>query len=414
LRTHEKVALAVLASTAVFAARPAAAAPMDPTPDRLYLDNPGLKQIGSPLSCQQVAANPNAALPSLKGQMPNNFPCLPNNVAWGNMMYELGHAIAPTAFHPARTTGFGGFSLSLEANYAKINADQADSTGTQYWHQGTQGNPQPNGSFSTVNSGPDSVLQIYTLKARKGLPFGFEITGALGLVANTTLWLGGADIHWAVLEGYRTGFLGYLPDISIGGGVRTLSGQQEFYLTTVGIDGELSKPIALADSAVLTPYIGVQRLIIYANSSIVNLTPSVDPVGQCGYAGQNVKDNPLAPGNTGQTVPGDPASKAWPKGQFDGSPVCKNELSNHAPNNSDFNNQSVFQKQTFNTWRGIVGLTYRYELLYLAGQFALDMEDASAENSGLSGGPMVNGQPSTFALSGGRLWTLSLEAGVFF
>jgi len=158
----------------------------------------------------------------------------------------------------------------------------------------------------------------------------------------------------------------------------------------------------------------VQRLIIYANSSIVNLTPSVDPVAQCGYAGQNVKDNPLAPGNTGLTVPGDPNSKAWPKGQFDGSPVCKNELSNHAPNNSDFNNQSVFQKQTFNTWRGIVGLTYRYELLYLAGQFALDMEDASAENSGLSGGPMSNGQPSTWALSGGRLWTLSLEAGVFF
>lgn len=414
MRTHEKVALAVLASAAVFAARPALAAPMDPTPDRLYLDNPGL--AGSGLNCQQVASNPNAVLTNSKlgGQMPNSFPCLPNNVAWANMMYELGHAIAPTAFHPARTTGFGGFALSLEASYAHINADGTDSTGTQYWHQGTQGNPTPNGSFSTVNSGPDSILQIYTLKARKGLPFGFEIAGALGLIANTTMWLGGADVHWAVLEGYRTGFLGYIPDISIGGGVRTLSGQQSFYLTTVGIDAELSKPIALADSAVLTPYIGAQRLIIYANSSIVNLTPSVDPLQACGFAGNNVVDNPLAPGNTGQTVPGDPKSKPWPKGQFDGSPVCKNELSNHAPNNSDFNNQTVFQKQTFNTWRGIAGLTYRYELLYLAAQFALDMEDSSAENSGLSGGPMVNGSASTFALSGARQWTLSLEAGVFF
>ncbi|HEX8794228.1 MAG TPA: hypothetical protein VF765_24965 [Polyangiaceae bacterium] len=421
MRTHEKVALAVLASAAVFAARSAWAAPMDPTPDRLFLDNPGL--AGSGLNCQGVASNPESVLANAGIQkrggsaaLPNAYPCLPNNAAWANMMYELGHAIAPTAFHPARTTGYGGFALSLEASYAKINADGTDGNGVQYWHQGTQGNPQPNGSFSTVNSGPDSILQIYTLKARKGLPFGFEIAGALGLIANTTLWLGGADLHWAILEGYRTGFLGYIPDISIGGGVRTLSGQQSFYLTTVGIDAELSKPIALADSAVLTPYIGAQRLIIYANSSIVNLTPSVDPLQACGYAGQNVADNPLAPGNTGLTVPNDPKSKPWTKGQFDGSPVCKNTLSNHAPNNSDFNNQSVFQKQTFNTWRGIAGLTYRYELLYLAAQFALDMEDSSAENSGLSGGPIdpKTGSSTTFALSGARQWTLSLEAGVFF
>lgn len=398
MRTLEKVALAVLASTACVAAaaRPAWAAPMDPTPDRLYLDNPGL--AGSGMTCQDVASNPNAVLsnPKLKGHLPNEFPCLPNNVAWANMMFELGHAIAPSAFHPARTTGFGGFALSLEASYAHINADATDSTGTQYWHTGTQGTPQPNGSFSTTNSNPDSILQIYTLKARKGLPFGFEIAGALGLVANTTMWVGGADLHWAILEGYRTGILGYLPDIAIGGGVRTLSGQQEFYLTTVGIDAELSKPIALADSAVLTPYIGAQRLMIYANSSIVNLTPSVDPLQQCGYEGTNVQGNPAA------TPP------------YDGSPVCKNKLSNGAANNSDFNNQSVFQKQTFQTWRGIVGLTYRYELLYLAGQFALDMEDPSAENSNLTGGPMQNGSPSTFNLTGSRQWTLSLEAGVFF
>jgi hypothetical protein len=118
LRTYEKVALAVLASTACVAAaaRPAWAAPMDPTPDRLYLDNPGLK--GSNLTCQQVAQNPNLVLTNqaLKGNEPNAYPCLPNNVAWAHMMYELGHAIAPTAFHPARTTGFGGFALSLEAS----------------------------------------------------------------------------------------------------------------------------------------------------------------------------------------------------------------------------------------------------------------------------------------------------------
>jgi len=387
---------------------------MDPTTDRLFLepvDNKGKATLPSGISCQDVAKNPNLALgPRFPaGSLPNKYPCVANNSGWANMMHELGYAIAPSAFHPARTTGFGGFALSLEGSYAHINADNTDANGVQYWHQGTQGPTQPSGAFGTSNSNPDSIIQVYSLKARKGLPFGFEITGALGLITNTTLWVGGADVHWAILEGYRTGILGYLPDIAIGGGVRTLSGQQSFYLTTVGIDAQISKPIALADSAVLTPYIGAQRLIIYANSALVNLTPSVDAMAQCGYLGNNVKGGPKqAPGNQSPTLPNgkpNPGYSPW-----DGSPVCSNKLSNGAPNNSDFNNQTVFQKQQFYDWRGIAGLTYRYELLWVAGQFAMDMEDPSAENSNLSGG--AGG--STFNLSGARQWTISLETGVFF
>ena len=86
--------------------------------------------------------------------------CLPNNVSWSNMMSELGYAIAPTAFHPARTTGFGGFALSFEASFAHINADATDKTGTQYWHQGTQGTVDPNThAFSTQNRSPDSFIR---------------------------------------------------------------------------------------------------------------------------------------------------------------------------------------------------------------------------------------------------------------
>jgi hypothetical protein len=380
LRNLSKVALAAASSVAALAlAAPAQASPMDITPDRLYLNPPGLP---AGWNCQSIAANPNGfakAHPLPKGA--TDVPaCLPDNAGWANLMSELGYAIAPSAFHPARTTGFGGFSLSLEASYAHINADAVDSNGVQYWHQGTQGSTQPNGSFGTSNSSPDSVLQVYTLKARKGLPFGFEITGALGYVANTTMWVGGADIHWALLEGYRTGVLGYIPDLSIGGGVRTMSGQSSFYLTTVGIDATASKPIPLADSAVLTPYIGAQRLIIYANSTDVNLTPNADALAVCGYGGIN------------------PTT---------GGPVCHNGTYG----NADFNNLNVFQKQTFYRWRGLAGLTYRYELLYLAGQFAMDMEDPGAENSNLSGAFLSN---QSVSVTGARQWTLSLEAGVFF
>jgi hypothetical protein len=392
LRTHLKAAFLVASSFAAVAVAPCAlAAPMDPAPERLYMQPPGLP---NGISCQDVAHDPQTFL-TKTGQSPNNYPCLPNNVSWANMMSELAYAIAPSAFHPARTTGFGGFALSLEASFAHINANAVDSTGTQYWHKGTQGAVDPaTHNFSTVDNNPDSLLQIYTLKARKGLGFGFEVTGALGYLANTSLWVGGADIHWALLEGYRTGFLGYLPDIAVGGGVRTLGGSPKFFLTTVGIDAQVSKPIALADSAVLTPYIGGQRLLLFADSTVVSLTPDVDPLAQCGYQGANVPGNKLA----------NPSMD--PTHAYDGGPVCANKLTapngGKVDNNSDFNNQVTFAKLRAQRWRAIAGLAYRYEVLYLAGQFAMDVEDPGGENNSSAG------------VSGDKQWTVSVEAGVFF
>lgn len=385
MRTLTKVALA-LASSVVLAEAPAQASPMDVEPGRLVLQPTTIAGNKAPFNtCQGIAAQPNQFAHSVyanqivNGALPA---CIPDNDGWANMMAELGYAIAPSAFHPARTTGFGGFALSIEASYAHINGDNHDANGVQYWHAGTQGPTLPNGSFGTSNQTPDSILQIYTLKARKGLPFGFELAGALGYIANTTLWIGGADVHWALLEGYRTGILGYLPDISIGGGVRTLSGQSDFYLTTAGFDGQISKPLTLSDAAVLTPYVGAQRLITWANSANVNLAPNVDVLQVCGYGGVN---------------------------QTTGAANC----SNGGYGNAAYNDQTVFQKQTFYRWRGIAGVTYRYELLYLAGQFAFDLEDPSAENSNMSNNAaQPYNQPIT--LSGSRQWTFSLEAGVFF
>jgi hypothetical protein len=352
--------LAMLAALAV--ERPALAGNMDPTPERLATCS------GSPLACT------------------------PNNVAWANMMSELGMAIAPTAFHSARSTGLGGFALSLETSFTHVNAD-ATAGGIPYWHLGTQGPTDPNThAFSVVNNNPDSILGVYSLKARKGLGYGFEIAGDLGYLANTSLWVGGADLRWALLEGYRTGFLGYLPDVSIGGGVRTLGGSSKFFLTTVGIDAQISKPFAIDDSAVLTPYVGGQRVIIFADSSVVDLTPTVDPlVGQsgypCGYLGPNVPGNPNA-------TAGNLANGQVPN---DGTPICKN--SNRG--NADFNNDTTFQRARIHRWRWLAGLNYRFEILYLAAQFAMDLTDPSAENGNLG-------------VTGNKQWTMSFEAGVSF
>jgi hypothetical protein len=381
LRTP-KVALFAAVAALVCAAPSAFAAGMDPTPERLVLQPPGLP---SGVSCNGLVPNTvsvsslaGANMAVAAGKNPGDLACRPDNVAYANMMSELGYAIAPTAFHPARTTGVGGFALTFEMSFTKINADAfstaTDGTRRQYWHDGTQGSVDPSSNKSSiVNNGPDGLLQVYSLKARKGLPYGFELTGALGYVANTSLWVVGADIRWAILEGFRTGALGYFPDISVGSGVRTLAGAPNFYLTTVGIDAQISKPFALADSAILTPYIGYQRLLIYADSTVVDATPNVDPLQQCGYKGP------------------DPST---------GQPMCSNKLSNGAPNNGDFNNLITFAKVRTQHHRAIVGLNYRYELLYLAGQFITDITDPGDEN------PVLQGSS--------RQWTMSFEAGVFF
>ncbi len=360
---------AAASALAVLAAAPVArAGNMDPTPERLVLQPPGLP---AGQTCQSIAANPGSVA------RPQDFTCRPNNVAFENMISELGFAIAPTAFNPARTTGIGGFSISLEASYTRISATRTtqnpDGTLTPFWKLGTRGAQDPNTKqFSIINDSPDSLIQVYALKARKGLPLGFEIGGSLGYVANSTLWVGGGDIRWSLLEGFRTGALGLLPDVSIGGGVRTLTGTSKFYLTTASLDVKISKPIPLADSAQLIPSLGYQRVIIFGDSNVLDATPAVDAQQQCGYEGSS---------------------------PVNGAPICRNRLPSGEPANADFANNFTFEKVRVHRNKGMVGLHYRYELVWLGGQFAADLNDPKDENPNLVGN---------------RQWTLSFEGGVFF
>jgi hypothetical protein len=371
LRTASVVAKIV--AVLVFAhAGPAVAGDLDPTPERLVLQPPGLPPNET---CQSIAATPDSAIRA--GALPNALNCRPDNVAFRNYISELGFAIAPTANYPARTTGIGGIALTLEANYTKVNSDATsvaeNGSTTAYWRKATQGSvDKGTNQFSKENTSPNSVLQVYTLKARKGLPFGFELVGALGTLSGSSLWVIGSDVRWSLAEGFRTGALGVLPDLSIGGGVRTLTGTSKFHLTAVGVDVKLSKPITIADSSTITPHIGYQRLFIFGDSMITDFTPNTDALRECGYGGP------------------DPRT---------GTPVCRNKLANGSDNNVDFNNFATFEKVRVHRHRMMFGAHYKYEVLYVGGQFLIDATPPNSENPGLSES---------------RQWTLSLEAGVFF
>src|SRR5581483_1882910 len=107
----------------------AAADGMDPAPERLLLQprKPDGSLVFPGRSCQEVAVNPELAV--MAGLAPNSVPCLPDNVAFRNYISDPGAAIGPTAFHPANTTGFGGFAPTFDFSFSKVNAD-ATSTAT--------------------------------------------------------------------------------------------------------------------------------------------------------------------------------------------------------------------------------------------------------------------------------------------
>jgi len=300
--------------------------------------------------------------------------CLPDNAAFTKMISQYGFAFAPSAMHSARTTGIGGFQLSLEGQYAKID------DGAEYWKNGTQGPVDPARNLaSIVNKSPQSVLQLYSIKATKGFSFGLEVTGALGFMPKTSILSGGADVRMALLEGFRTGMIGILPDASIGGGVRTISGASQFQLTVASLDAQLSKPLPIADSSVLTPYIGYQYIWIFGDSGLIDLTPGTDALQACDYQGQS------EPGN------GEPP--------YDGQPIC-------GASSADFNNNVVFDPVRLERQRLLVGLNYRYEMLMLGGQFMFDLIDPEDAQNSDEDKLVLEGEP--------KQWTVAFEVGTVF
>jgi len=289
-------------------------------------------------------------------------PCALDESSFKKLINQYGFAIAPPAMYPARTTGYGGFQVTVQGAFTSIDSSAA------YWQNGTQGPVDTTtGQYSVRNKSPDSWLQVYGVNVRKGLPLGFELGASISYLARTSIASGGADVRWSLLEGFRRGALGYLPDLAIGGGVRTITGTSQFQLTVASADAILSKPIPIADTSVLSPYVGYQFLRIFGDSNSVDLTPRTDALGYCNYQGQKV------PGG----FDGDDADHT--KGPYNGQTVCGDGTgSNGSP--EDLSNTRVFQPTRINRHRLVVGLAYRYEMIVVGGQFITDVVAPASAN----------------------------------
>ncbi len=375
-----RLAACVAATLVACVSAVASAEPMDPALERLVI-----APACHPGGRWDDRANPSWH-PQTPGQETNgSFACEPDHKAFKRLMSQYGFAFAPNAMHSARTTGYGGFHLSLEADYTSISNDAS------YWKLGTQGAVDPsNNSSSTFNSSPQSLLQLYSLKFRKSFGFGLEITGLVGFMPKTSIITGGADVRMSLLEGFRTGVGGILPDVAVGGGVRTITGTPQFQMTVAGLDAQISKPLPIQDVQVLTPYVGYQYLWIFADSGLIDLSPATDALRYCNYAGQNV------PGNT------DPDTLVANSTQVrnDGQPVC------NGGSPLDFNNNVVFRNARLERHRLIFGLNYRYEMVMLGGQFLIDaVPPADAQNDAADKDTLKDEE---------RQFTFSFELGAMF
>jgi len=307
---------------------------MDPALERLVLDN----------SCHTDA-----------GAI-GDGPCVPDHAAFISLIAQYGFAFTPTAMHSAKTVGYGGFQFSLEGNYTTIDND------AEYWKRGTQGTRDTSTGAASVVGNPAGVLQLYSAKVRKSFGFGLELTGVAGFMPSTSFISTGADIRMSLLEGFRSGIGGALPDFAVGGAVRTTMGTPQFHLTVVTIDAQVSKPLPIAESSVITPWLGYQYAWTFGDSGVVDFTPQTDPLGFCDY--------------TGDAVPGTPPTTEAPDAPpppYNGSPVCKEGVNGQMGSTVDFNNNQVFDNARVKRQRGLVGLSFRHEVVNVGFQFIFDL-----------------------------------------
>jgi len=179
---------------------------------------------------------------------------------------DLAQGLAPNLLAPAETLGWSGFFMGLEATLTVIDQNAL------WWRCGIEGNRHVPGDLGggnnrcdTWSGHVDGVLFVPALHVRKGLPYSLEVGLQIQYVANSEMVGIGGEIRWAPFEGYRSGWMGYIPDISIRFTGTYLMGSNELALGMVGGDISISYPFTISGQWTITPYFAYQFFIVGAD-----------------------------------------------------------------------------------------------------------------------------------------------------
>lgn len=219
----------------------------------------------------------------------------PDNELFERLVSELGVSMAPPINFPARGVGPRGFLLALDTTLTTVDA------GGDHWLRGSEGDGTD--PEDMLNASPSQMLVWNRVEMRKGLPFGFEVGSSLARAIDTSLWSFGLHARWALFEGFHSG-LGQLPDIAVGASYQRSLGSHQLTLALLSFDVVISKPFVLERAWEVSPLIGVQTLLLDAESGEIDLTPGSlqqaggDPVPEDAFAscqpepGSQIGDDP--------------------------------------------------------------------------------------------------------------------------
>jgi hypothetical protein len=157
-----------------------------------------------------------------------NFTSALSHDAFKNLSEEAGAAFAYRNTKPASPLGVTGFDIGVEASMVDI------STGNNnYWEKAFAGDAP-------------GMLVIPKIRARKGLPLGFDVGAMYAPVPGSNISLYGAELSYAILEGSIA-----TPALGVRGSYTKLAGVNDLDVQTFGLDVSVSKGFPL-----LTPYGG--------------------------------------------------------------------------------------------------------------------------------------------------------------
>ncbi len=184
---------------------------------------------------------------------------IPDEAAFEGLVKEMGIALAPRLLEPAETLGQAGFSMAFATTVQDIR-NKAD-----YWVR----------AMPELGDAPPGALTTLALQMRKGLPWSFEIGGAITHLVGSEMYAMGTDLKWTMADGLRIGTI-RLPDVALRGSVNRLVGNRDLDLIVGGGDVTMSYVFPIGGVVQLTPYAGWNRLIANGSSHVLDATPGVD------------------------------------------------------------------------------------------------------------------------------------------
>ena len=160
---------------------------------------------------------------------------IPDQSTFDSLALQTGTLITYRAMAPAEPGGWVGFDISIAASAVKIDS--------ALWDLVT-----PNDNISS------DYVYVPSIRARKGLPFGFDIGASYSAVPGSDIQVIGGELQWALLDGSAA-----TPALAFRGHYSKLFNVNDLEMTSYGADAVLSKGFAM-----FTPYIGIGAVVMDA------------------------------------------------------------------------------------------------------------------------------------------------------